>query len=261
MNVPMRTVYIAGPMRGHAQFNFPAFDEAAERAHKLGWIVISPADMDRALGFDPSNGLDGFDMDAAFDRDVAALRGLDPKRGDAIAMLPGWEKSVGASAEHSIARWRGLLILDAQTFAPLYGPEHGQFKIGTVHATNLFTPHGQASIVDGEVRQKDAETGGEKAAKAESFALLPAEPLEDIARVYAYGAKKYSEHNWRKGYPWSWSFSALMRHLWAFWRGEDLDAESGLPHLSHAGFHVLTLLWFRRYRPAKDDRYKLEVAA
>jgi hypothetical protein len=52
-----------------------------------------------------------------------------------------------------------------------------------------------------------------------------------------------------------------MRHLWAFWRGEDLDAESGLPHLSHAGFHVLTLLWFRRYRPAKDDRYKLEVAA
>ena len=107
-----------------------------------------------------------------------------------------------------------------------------------------------------EVMQTDPVTGGMKAAKDEAFALIPPEALEDIARVYGYGVKKYGPHNWRKGYPWSWSFSALMRHLWAFWRGEDLDPESGLPHLSHAGFHVMSLLAYRRTASGTDDRWR-----
>lgn len=86
--------------------------------------------------------------------------------------------------------------------------------------------------------------------------------------MYDFGAKKYTrfgddgevistgENNWRKGYDWGLSYAALMRHLSAWWEGQDNDPESGLSHLAHAGFHILTLVSFastERYR-ALDDR-------
>jgi hypothetical protein len=116
----MKTVYVAGPMRGYDQFNFPAFDAAEARLRAAGWHVISPAQMDRDLGFDEHrNSLDGFDLEAAIRRDVEAIMSLVAAEGDAIAMLPGWEKSRGAKAEKALAEWRGLLVLDAVTLEPL----------------------------------------------------------------------------------------------------------------------------------------------
>lgn len=105
-----------------------------------------------------------------------------------------------------------------------------------------------------ETRITDPRTGGQKGSKLERFDLIPAEPLEALARVYGIGAQKYADDNWRKGYSWRLSFAALMRHAWAFWRGEDTDAESGQPHLAHAAWHCFTLLWFMQRRPALDDR-------
>lgn len=110
----------------------------------------------------------------------------------------------------------------------------------------------------GEVRTTSA-SGGEKGVKPEEYALIPWEAMDEIARVYAFGAQKYAAHNWRKGYEWSKSFSALSRHIFAFWKGEDRDPESGLSHLAHAGFHVLSMLtfWLDKDRYGTyDDRYK-----
>ena len=45
-----------------------------------------------------------------------------------------------------------------------------------------------------------------------------------------------------------------MRHLWAFWRGEEIDPESGHPHLAHAAFHVFGLLAFTERKIGVDDR-------
>jgi hypothetical protein len=123
----------------------------------------------------------------------------------------------------------------------------------------LITLQEQATLTNAKEVRTVSESGGEKGVKAEAYALLPSEALDEIARVYAFGAEKYAAHNWRKGYEWNKSFSAMMRHLWAFWRGEDLDPESGLSHLGHAGFHVLGLLtfWLKRDLYGKfDDRYK-----
>lgn len=115
----MRTVYVAGPMRGYDKFNFPAFDEAAARFRAAGWHVLSPAEMDREIGFDEHrNSLDGFDLHAAIDRDLAAIRSLNATNGDAIAVLPGWHKSKGARAERALGEWLGLQILDAVTMTP-----------------------------------------------------------------------------------------------------------------------------------------------
>lgn len=105
----------------------------------------------------------------------------------------------------------------------------------------------------GEVRAT-AASGGQKGRKEAEYALIPVRALREIARVYGYGAGKYAPHNWRRGYPYSWSYSALQRHLNAFWAGESLDQESGLPHLAHAGFHVLTLLTYSIFSLGEDDR-------
>jgi hypothetical protein len=87
------------------------------------------------------------------------------------------------------------------------------------------------------------------------FDLIPAEPLEDLAMVYTFGAGKYDDHNWRKGLAWNRVFAACMRHLWAFWRGEDLDKESGLSHLTHAAWCCFTLMEFSKHRRDLDNRY------
>lgn len=106
-----------------------------------------------------------------------------------------------------------------------------------------------------EVRVVDPETGGAKGRKPEEYALIPGKALAHVARVYGYGAGKYGDpKNWRRGYAWSLSFSAMMRHLWAFWGGEWNDPESGLPHLAHAEFHCNTLMTFYEEGLGTDDR-------
>lgn len=107
-----------------------------------------------------------------------------------------------------------------------------------------------------EIRIVNVVTGGAKGSKDARFDLLPWEALAEIAKIYGFGAKKYDEHNWRKGYDWGLSFAALQRHLAAFWSGEDIDPESGLPHMAHAGWHCLTLLTFAAEHPELDNRFK-----
>jgi len=117
----MKRVYIAGPMRGIEHYNFPAFDKAAELARSLGFDPVSPADLDRDNGFDgmsitQDNWYDlpeSFDLRKTVQRDLAAMLTCD-----AIAMLPGFERSTGAGAELAVAQWMGLEVLDARTFKP-----------------------------------------------------------------------------------------------------------------------------------------------
>lgn len=86
------------------------------------------------------------------------------------------------------------------------------------------------------------------------FDLVPAVPLEDLARIYTYGSQKYADRNWEKGIEWGRIFAAMMRHLWAFWRGETVDLESGMPHMAHAAWGCFTLLEYMRTHPELDDR-------
>lgn len=109
-------------------------------------------------------------------------------------------------------------------------------------------------LLANETRITDPATGGQKGSKPERFDLIPAECLEKMARLYGWTTQKYEADNWRKGFSWRLSFAALMRHAWAFWRGEDNDSESGLPHLAHAAWHCFTLMWFMDNRKDKDDR-------
>ena len=109
-----------------------------------------------------------------------------------------------------------------------------------------------------EVRTTSS-TGGQKGVKPQRYDLLPREALDAIAEVYAFGAEKYDAHNWRKGYEWSKSYAAAMRHMTAHWSGETNDPESGLPHLAHAGCHITFMLtWLSEQGTGGefDDRYQ-----
>jgi hypothetical protein len=86
--------------------------------------------------------------------------------------------------------------------------------------------------------------------------LVPSGAVLAIADVFTFGAKKYAAHNWRGGFEWSRLIGALERHVAAFKEGEDLDPESGLPHLAHAGCCVMMLLEHQRLNYGVDDRYK-----
>lgn len=101
-----------------------------------------------------------------------------------------------------------------------------------------------------------SESGGRKGTKPERYDLIPVEPLAAVARHYGVGATKYDDHNWRKGYEWSKSYAALQRHANAFWRGEDIDPETGSPHLAAVVFHAFSMMEWMRTHPEYDDRYK-----
>ena len=76
-------------------------------------------------------------------------------------------------------------------------------------------------------------------------------------QVMSHGAKKYEPRNWERGVDWGRYYGAALRHLLAWWSGEDLDKESGLHHLAHAMCCVMFLLHYAQ-DPEKyasfDDR-------
>lgn len=105
-------IYIAGPMTGLPLFNFPAFDKAAEILADAGHEVFNPAQMDRDVGFDPSSAsVSSAFLRDALRRDLSAICEVD-----AIAMLPGWEKSGGARVEWSLACHLGLEVIYLSDF-------------------------------------------------------------------------------------------------------------------------------------------------
>lgn len=86
--------------------------------------------------------------------------------------------------------------------------------------------------------------------------LIPPESILGPAVVFSFGARKYGDRNWEEGIAYSRLYAAAMRHLVAFFAGEDLDEESQLPHLDHALCCVMMLraTWARDESLELDDR-------
>lgn len=117
-------IYIAGPMTGIKWFNFPAFDAARDTFELHGWEPVSPADLDRANGFDAmalpvdtdwkNPEVLGIDIDKVIIRCVVALLTCE-----AIALLKGWQQSPGATAELALARWRKMRVIFWEPAEPM----------------------------------------------------------------------------------------------------------------------------------------------
>lgn len=78
--------------------------------------------------------------------------------------------------------------------------------------------------------------------------------LKGITGVMENGAKKYSRANWKQGLGHVGIMDSMMRHYIAYLNGEDLDPESGLPHVDHIGCNALFLSQMYHTRKDLDDR-------
>jgi hypothetical protein len=93
-------------MTGYEDWNFPAFHAAAKAWREMGWQVVNPAETDDGDTSKP--------WDYYMRKDIAHVLTVD-----AVAVLPGWEKSKGATLEVTIAKELGLKLYDALTFGML----------------------------------------------------------------------------------------------------------------------------------------------
>jgi len=90
------------------------------------------------------------------------------------------------------------------------------------------------------------------------WSLIPWDSVEEILKVLEFGKKKYAAWNFCQngGLDHQRVLNACFRHLVAYQKGEDLDPETGLSHLSHLGCNVFFLLHFLNNpeRYPKDSR-------
>lgn len=93
----MKRVYLSGPMSGIPEHNFPAFRAHAALLAAAGYAVVDPSQL---------NPDTNKSWHACLRTDIQALCECD-----AIALMPGWERSTGANLELHIAHRLGLEVM------------------------------------------------------------------------------------------------------------------------------------------------------
>jgi hypothetical protein len=203
-------------MSGIQFFNFPAFDALRDELNVgQSWEVVSPADIDREYGFDATKmpeDSDWYSIPPAagtrseiIRRDINALLTCD-----AIHMMPGWRDSKGARAEFSLAVWNGLQLF------------------GDIEHVNV------EHQMDGQPKEfKDSNPKDSVGCTKPPLHCIPAHVLFEVGMGMFEGGWKYREANYRViGVRASIYYDAAMRHLIAWWEGEDIDPASKIHHIS-----------------------------
>ncbi len=93
-------IYLSGPMKGYPESNYPAFHAAAKALRDEGHEVYSPAEFPH----------DGPQSEFPLRKAFAEYCRFICLEATLIALLPGWERSLGVSAELALARNCGLPI-------------------------------------------------------------------------------------------------------------------------------------------------------
>jgi hypothetical protein len=146
-------------------------------------------------------------------------------------------------------------------------------NVFTPKGTKAFIPKGTKTLLTPEQEEyiktktntiADAGKTNADAKKLDDgkldWSLLPIDSVEEILKVLEFGKKKYSSWNWASngGFNYTRVLNAMLRHLFAYIRGQDNDPETGLSHMAHLGCNVLFILYYIKHKEQfnKDDRFK-----
>lgn len=90
------------------------------------------------------------------------------------------------------------------------------------------------------------------------YDLIPTEGIEELAKVFTYGAEKYGIDNWRKGLSWRECIASAKRHIAALEAGNDynMDDDPSLLHAACAAANLMMIASFYKIHPEFDDRIK-----
>ena len=89
--------------------------------------------------------------------------------------------------------------------------------------------------------------------------LIPPNTLLEVGAVFSFGALKYADRNWEKGFTNGRLAGAALRHITQWQAGENLDPESGYSHLTHAICSLMMLSELSKCPNFQDDRSQLET--
>lgn len=93
----MKRIYLAGPMRGYPDFNYPEFNRVAATLRGRGYFVFNPAEAAPSKGSTLAQYL------------MVDLQWI-ASHADMIVLLEGWSKSAGAKVEKALAEYLGLEV-------------------------------------------------------------------------------------------------------------------------------------------------------
>lgn len=116
-------VYLAGPMTGIPDHNYPEFRRLTVHLRTLGHEVRSPVELNEAAGYTthPDGTISPEDLALCFADDVRAILWCK-----AIALMPGWEASSGAKVEAQLGAKLNKHFIEATTGILI---EHPSFRV------------------------------------------------------------------------------------------------------------------------------------
>ena len=239
--------YISGGMSGLPDYNFPAFNDCAAKLRADGWHVFNPAE-----NFDGRTDLCAQRLhDGRFQASPERC-GRPQVRDPGIVMLPAGLGRRGARVEVAMALEMGCRVISGR--ATSYNETTAE---SVKHSS---TPASLASHSGRSVTSPPAKSAsptrrpaGRRGQEHSSSIRSRRSSSRRLAGVFD-GSQKYSARNFEKGYAWSLSFDAMMRHLWAWWGGEETDPESGCNHMAHGIWHCFQLMLLAKYHRDLDDR-------
>lgn len=102
-------LYVSGPVEGVALQNRPAFEAARRLLSDVGYAVLVPHDLFGKM-------LEAPDFAHRMRRCIPAMLACD-----AVALLPGWDRSDGASLEARLAKVCGMRVMPAEQWVMMPG--------------------------------------------------------------------------------------------------------------------------------------------
>lgn len=152
------------------------------------------------------------------------------KVGDIVEVLPGYYENYPSGSCYNIS-CGPVKVIQGSTEEGYIKVEH-YGEVSPPLNPNCFR-HVHPAAPSGAQREKLNDL---------PYDLVPfREIAEAYARVAEKGAKKYSPWNWTLGFTRIQIIGSLLRHTWAYLRGEDHDDETGLLHTDHILWNAAAL--------------------